>query len=119
MLSCKEESSTAQQFDPAFVHSVYIWLKNPDSKEDRAAFESSLKKFLKNSKFAKTNFIGTPPVATREIVDDTFTYSLIVTFASAADQDGYQKEEAHLKFIEESQHLWNKIQIYDANGLLP
>ncbi len=115
--SCKEKSGPEPEFDPAFVHSVYIWLKNPDSSEDRAAFEASMEKFMARSLYAKTKFLGTPPVATREIVDDTYTYNLIVTFGSAEDQDRYQTEKAHLDFIEESNHLWDKIVIYDALGL--
>lgn len=115
--SCSEKSRSKTEFDPAFVHSVYIWLKNPDSAEDRAAFEASMEKFMDRSLYAKTQFLGTPPKATREIVDDSYTYNLIVTFASAEDQDNYQTEKAHLDFIEESNHLWNKIVIYDALGL--
>lgn len=114
--SCREEKA-ASEFDPAFVHSVYIWLKNPNSAEDRAAFEASMDRFMERSLYAKTKFLGTPPKATREIVDDTYTYNLIVTFASAEEQDLYQTEKAHLDFIEESNHLWDKIAIYDALGL--
>ncbi len=116
LLSCKEEKTTTE-FDSAFVHSVYIWLKNPDSTEDKAAFEASMERFMERSLYAKTKFLGRPPKATREIVDDTYTYNLIVTFASAEDQDRYQTEKAHLDFIEESNHLWDKIVIYDALGL--
>ncbi|WP_420321437.1 Dabb family protein [Flagellimonas sp.] len=104
-------------FDPAFAHTVYFWFKDPDNKSDRAKFETSLKTFLKNSKFAKTNFIGTPPAATRDVVDGSFTYSLIVTFESAEAQEGYQTEEAHLTFIEECKDLWQKVIVYDSFGL--
>ncbi len=117
VISCKETTHSTADFDPAFVHSVYIWLKNPDSADDRAAFEASMEKFMDKTLYAKTKFLGTPPRATREIVDDTYTYNLIVTFASAEDQDNYQTEKAHLDFIEESNHLWDKIVIYDALGL--
>ena len=99
------------------MHSVYVWLKNPDDVQDRKAFEASMDKFLKNSLYARTKFLGTPPKATRDIVDDSYTYNLIVTFVSAEDQDKYQTEQAHLDFIEESSHLWNRIVIYDALGL--
>lgn len=117
LVNCKNESQSNADFNPAFVHSVYIWLKDPGSAKDRAAFESSMETFMDNSLYAKTKFLGTPPKATREIVDDSYTYNLIVTFASAEDQDKYQKEEAHLRFIEESEHLWEKVLIYDAIGL--
>ena len=113
------QKSTAKEFDANFAHSVYFWLKNPDSKEDRAKFEASLYQFLKNSKYAKTNFLGIPPKAVREVVDDSFTYNLIVTFESAEAQQSYQEEEAHLVFIEECKNLWEKVVVYDAIGTTP
>ncbi|AXT58617.1 Dabb family protein [Aquimarina sp. AD1] len=101
-------------FDKNFVHSVYIWLNNPDNPEERQLFEKSLIKFLNTSKYAKTNFVGTPAGTDREVVDNTYTYSIIVTFSSKEEQDLYQKEEAHLLFIKEASSLWNKVQIYDT-----
>ncbi|TFG71524.1 MAG: Dabb family protein [Flavobacteriales bacterium] len=106
-----------KEFDPAFAHTVYFWLKNPDNQKDRTAFETSLKKFLDHSQFAKTNFIGKPPKASRDVVDGSFTYSLIVTFESAEAQQEYQVEEPHLLFIKESSPLWNKVIVYDSKGI--
>ncbi|MEA1784477.1 Dabb family protein [Arenibacter sp. GZD96] len=116
-LSYSQTKDTMKEFDSNFAHNVYFWLKNPDSKEDRAKFETSLKKFLGSSKYAKTAFIGTPPKATRDVVDGSFTYSMVVTFDSAASQEAYQTEEVHLTFIEESSNLWNKVIVYDAVGI--
>ncbi|MGB5819038.1 MAG: Dabb family protein [Saonia sp.] len=104
-------------FNPAFAHTVFFWLEHPDSDKDREKFETSLQRFLDSSKFAKTNFIGTPPKASRDVVDDSFTYSLIVTFESSEAQEGYQKEEAHLQFIEECKDLWTKVVVYDSHGI--
>src|SRR5690606_12270339 len=61
-----------------FIHSVYFWLKNPDSKADRAAFEKSLKKFINSSKVIISKHIGMPAPTNREVIDNTYTYSLIV-----------------------------------------
>ncbi len=110
------QNSNQGNFNANFVHSVHFWFKNPDNKTDRAFFETSLKKFLNASKYAKTNYIGTPPKATRDVVDGSFTYHLLVTFESAEAQAKYQEEEVHLKFIEESSHLWEKVIVYDSNG---
>lgn len=101
-------------FDSAFVHTVYFWLANPNNEEDRAAFETSLQQFLDNSGYAKTKFIGKPPKASRDVVDGSFTYSLIVTFESAEAQQKYQDEPPHLKFVEESSGLWTKVIVYDS-----
>ncbi len=113
------QESALKEFDANFAHSVYFWLKHPDSREDRATFEASLNRFLKNSQYAKTNFLGIPPKATREVVDDSFTYNLIVTFESAEAQQSYQEENAHLVFIEECKDLWEKVVVYDAKGIDP
>lgn len=111
-----QESKSTPEFDPAFVHSVYFWLHNPDSASDRTAFEKAIHKLLANSRYTKTNFLGIPPKSTRGVVDDSFTYNLFVTFESAEAQEAYQVEKAHLAFIEEAQSLWKKVVVYDAEG---
>ncbi|KAA1246887.1 Dabb family protein [Aquimarina sp. RZ0] len=112
IFSCKNTNN--MEFANNFVHSVYFWLNQPENEEDRKAFEKSLQKFLKTSKYAKTNFIGVPAGTDRDVVDGSYTYSLIVTFSSKEEQDLYQKEEAHLLFIKESSSLWKKVQVYDS-----
>ncbi len=111
-----QESKTKPEFDPAFVHSVYFWLHNPDSESDRAAFEKAINTLLAKSKYTKTNFLGIPPKSARDVVDDSFTYNLFVTFESAEAQEAYQVEAAHLAFIKEAQSLWKRVVVYDAEG---
>ncbi len=118
LISCVEKDKEVTHFDPAFVHVVYFWMKDPSSVQDRKALEASLEKFLEQSKYAKTKFVGIPPKASREIVDDSFAYTLVLTFSSAEDQELYQKEAAHLTFIEESQDLWERVVVCDATGLV-
>lgn len=116
--SCVQiKNDMSNNFDHAFAHTVYFWFKNPDNAADKAKFEASLKKFLNNSEYAKTKYIGTPPKAVRDVVDDSFTYSLILSFESAEAQEAYQSEEAHLIFIEECQDLWEKVIVYDSQGI--
>ena len=116
LMAMSQNNKQMNEFDPNFAHVVYFWFKNPDNTADRAKFEKSLHTFLQNSKYAKTNFVGTSPKAVRDVVDDSFTYNLIVTFDSAKAQAAYQDEEAHHIFIEECKDLWEKVIVYDANG---
>lgn len=101
-------------FDPAYCHTVFFWFKRPDSASDRELFENELKLFLHDSTYAKTCFIGTPPKAIRPVVDDSFTYSLVVTFESAEAQQKYQDEPPHLRFVEQCKDLWEKVIVYDS-----
>ncbi|MDC6387477.1 Dabb family protein [Maribacter sp. PR1] len=112
-----QTEETMKEFDPTFNHTVFFWLKNPDSQADRTAFVKSLTKFLDNSGYAKTKFIGKPPKASRDVVDGSFTFSLMVSFESAEAQQAYQDEAPHKLFIEESEHLWEKVIVYDSQGV--
>jgi len=114
-----QQKDNTEVFDHEFAHVVYFWFKNPDSESDRAKFEASLKKFLDKSQYAKTKFIGRPPKAIREVVDDTFTYSLILSFDSAEAQAAYQVEPPHLVFVNECEDLWEKVIVYDSQGIEP
>lgn len=115
--SYSQEDKKMKNLNPAFVHTVYFWLNNPDSKDDQKKFEKAIGKFMKKSKHSDTHYVGKPPKATRDVVDDSFTYALIVSFKSAKDQEKYQEEKAHLEFIEEAQSLWNKVIVYDSQGI--
>ncbi|MEJ2583830.1 MAG: Dabb family protein [Robiginitalea sp.] len=110
---------TDTTFDPTYAHVVYFWLRNPDNPEECKEFEEAVRELMAKSRYTKTNFLGRPPRATREVVDDSFTYNMIVTFESAAAQSAYQEEQVHLDFIAAAGHLWKKVVVYDALGLTP
>lgn len=101
-----------------FAHIVYFWLKNPNNKEDRNAFETSLLKFINNSTFIKTRHVGKPASTNREVIDSSYSYCLSLTFENKELQDKYQEEEGHIQFIEESSKLWEKVIVYDSENIL-
>lgn len=116
-LSEVQAQKQKSEFNPNFTHVVYFWLKNPDSPDEKKAFLTSLQNFMSKSEYAKTKFIGEPAGTSRDVVDGSFTYSLILTFPSKEIQDKYQEEPAHIKFVEESQHLWKRVVVYDSVGI--
>ena len=119
--SCtKEQSKDSLQKAPGdFAHVVYFWFENPENESERAAFEKSLFKFLNSSAYIVTKHVGTPAATThRDVVDGSYTYSILLTFKNKADQDLYQEEEVHIKFIEESSHLWKRVVVYDSENIL-
>ncbi|WAJ70466.1 Dabb family protein [Catenovulum adriaticum] len=101
-----------------FVHSVYFWLKNPDSDSERKEFEAHLTKFINASKYVKSKHIGTKASSHRDVVDSSYDYTLIVTFDDKAAQDKYQDEPVHHKFVEDASHLWRKVAVYDSHSIL-
>lgn len=96
-----------------FVHHVFFWLKEPKNAEALKEFEKGIEALVKVPQI-QSYHIGTPVESPREVVDDSFTYSYIAFFKNGADQDIYQTHPIHLKFVDDCQHLWEKVIVYDA-----
>jgi len=112
------QAQKSKKIEGSFIHTVYFWLNNPDSDEDREKFLASLKKFINSSEFITGKHIGTPADTDRPVIDNTYTFSLILTFKSKEIQDKYQAEPAHKQFIKESESLWKKVLVYDSESIL-
>ena len=96
-----------------FVHHVFFLLKDPKNPEARTQFENGLHELITVPEIRSSN-IGMPVESPREVVDDSFTYSYMAFFSNKEDQVIYQTHPIHLKFIEDCQHLWKKVIVYDA-----
>jgi hypothetical protein len=100
-----------------FIHHVFFWLKNPDSKADRDKLIEGLKK-LSKVKTIKQSHIGQPAGTDREVIDRSYSISWMVIFKNKADQDSYQTDPIHLKFVEECSAVWSKVIVYDSEDVL-
>jgi hypothetical protein len=96
-----------------FVHHVYFWLKNPDSREDRNKLVEGLKK-LSKVKTIKFFHIGQPAATTRDVIDRSYAISWLAFFDTKEDQDSYQTDPIHLNFVEECSPVWTKVIVYDS-----
>jgi Stress responsive A/B Barrel Domain len=96
-----------------FIHQVYFWLKNPQSSQDRDKLLEGLIK-LKKVKSIKMVQIGVPAATSRDVIDGTYTFSWLTIFASPQDQDAYQVDPIHKKFVDDYAHLWSKVIVYDS-----
>lgn len=101
-----------------FAHTVLIWLKNPNSESDKNQLEAGLKLLIEKSEYIRSAHLGVPALTARDVVDNSYTYSLIVTFDSKEAQDKYQVEPAHKDFLATHKHLWKRVLIYDSINVL-
>ncbi|MEP3387650.1 MAG: Dabb family protein [Reichenbachiella sp.] len=116
-MSC-EPVKTKDMISGKFAHSVLIWLKNPDNASDRQKIEKGLKELIENSDYIRSAHLGVPALTARDVVDNSYTYHLMVTFGSKEEQDKYQVEPAHKKFLADCKNLWSKVLIYDSINVL-
>ena len=96
-----------------FVHHVYFWLKNAGSTEDLGKLVTGLKK-LSTVKTIRQFHIGKPASTSREVIDGSYAVSWFTIFDNKADQDSYQADPIHLKFVGEYSFLWQKVLVYDS-----
>lgn len=96
-----------------FVHHVYFWLKNPDSKEDLAQLVKGLNELSKASSI-KSYHLGVPAGTSREVIDGSYAISWLTIFANAEDEQKYQVDPIHLDFIDKCKHLWSKVVVFDS-----
>ena len=84
--------------EKSFYHNVFFWLKDPSNINDCLLFETALQNFLDTTIYPKTSVITKPAHTNREVVDNSYTYGLLVSFETKENHDLYQTEEAHQRF---------------------
>lgn len=95
-------------------HFVLFWLKPQlTTKEinDFANFFESLKP-IKLIKSLHYGLAASTPA--RSVTDNSFTYSLTITFDSIDDHNAYQEDATHLDAVEEFSKNWYRVVVHDT-----
>jgi hypothetical protein len=96
------------------AHHVFFTLKDK-SPESADQLIAACHKYLKNQKGVVCLAAGKrAPELKRDVNDQDFDVSLHIVFKTAADQEAYQKDAKHLKFIEENSARWAKVRVFDS-----
>jgi hypothetical protein len=93
-----------------FIHHVFFWLKDP---QKISGLIEGLQK-LSKAPTIKDFHIGIPAPTNRDVIDTTYSVSWLLLFETPEDQEVYQTDPVHLKFIEECAPLWEKVVVYDT-----
>jgi hypothetical protein len=103
----------AEEIKGIFIHHVYFWLTEPTNKAHKKLLKEGLQK-LSSVKTIQRFHIGEPANTSRDVIDSSYSLSWILIFNNPADQDSYQTDPIHLRFIEECKHLWSRVVVYDS-----
>lgn len=99
--------------DNPFIHHVYFYLKNPNNLADRDKLVEGLEKLSKVSTIQR-HYIGFPASTDRPVIEKGYAVSWMCMFKNLEEEEQYQQDPIHLKFIEEYGHLWGKVVVYDS-----
>jgi len=102
-----------KELEGGFFHMVFFWLVN-DTQEVKQKFLMELTQFVDQVDEIKKVHVGPPADTDRDVIDNTYSYSLVLTFDSKKEHDIYQEHPAHKKFIENASSLWEKVLVYDS-----
>ena len=96
-----------------FIHHVYFWLKDTDSKEDLEKLKAGLQK-LTGIETIGMYQIGSPAATKRDVIDTSYSVGWMLMFDNLEDEETYQEHPLHKKFVEECSGLWSKVVVYDT-----
>ena len=98
---------------PAMAHNVYFWLKEGTTDKQKKEFEEGLRK-LGTVPSLMSFYWGAPaPTEDRDVIDNSYDYSINSLFLSLEDQEKYQNDPIHLVFIENHKDIWASVKVYD------
>jgi len=109
----KKALATASNDETTFIHTVFFWMNENVTDEQKADFAKNGLEELKKIKSLHKVYYGPAAMTPREVVDNSYDFAWICHFKSSEDQDAYQEDPMHLKFIEDYKHLWKRVQVYD------
>jgi hypothetical protein len=95
-----------------FYHHVYFWLKNPDDPAEREDFLAGLKA-MRAIPTVLHSHIGTPNADPRDVVENSYTFYWLTTFA---DKDAWRVYDAHPLHdaFRAKSGLWKKVLVMDT-----
>ncbi|MBS7229440.1 Dabb family protein [Flavobacterium psychroterrae] len=103
--------STEKKF---YNHYLLFWLKKdltPKQVEDFVQFFKDLSKLP----YLKSIHYGTPANSSpRAVLDNSFSYNVVMTFESLEDLETYGKLPEHLATVKKYSIFWDKMQVHDS-----
>jgi hypothetical protein len=96
-----------------FVHAVYFWGQPDLTAADKEEWLRGLRT-LPDIHTVQQGFVGVPADTHREVVENTYTFALILIFQDKDGHDRYQADLTHLAFVETCARYWRKVIVHDS-----
>ena len=107
-------ATTARADEPQLAHMVFFTLKD-HSKESRAKFVASCKKYLAKHEGTVYFSVGTIAEDVSEPVSVTdFDVALHVVFENKGAKEKYLKNSRHDQFVGENKEFFAKVRVFDS-----
>lgn len=98
------------------IHNVYFWLKKDLENEGFHAFEQGLES-LTHDPVVKSGYFGKPANTDREVIENSYSYGLVLVFNDLVAHNQYQAGAIHLKFVDDHLSKWARVVVHDIETI--
>lgn len=107
-------SDAATEKKEVIAHSVLFWLKEGSTDQDKKDFTQFFEELRKVPTVKLLQYGPPAPTTKRDVVDNSFTYNLLVYFDNMDDLNVYETHPYHLAAIEKFSKYWDKVVVHDS-----
>jgi len=93
-------------------HQVFFYLNTELSHSALLEFEEGLETLI-NIPLVQSGYYGKPAHTNRAVVDNAYSYGLILIFKDTADHDLYQADPIHQVFLDKNAKKWDRVLVFD------
>jgi len=97
------------------THYVLFWLKEGLSTQEIKDFTGFFKELRKVPNIKSLHYGPAAQSTPRDVVDNSFTYNLLVYFNTLEDLETYGTHPIHLQAIERYSKYWTKVVVHDSS----
>jgi len=111
--------TTTENTEGMLQHTVYFYMNDDVTEQQRMDFESGLKELLEIESIYKSE-LGVPgDTESRDVTDHSFGYSIFTWFETMEDYKTYDEHPDHLEFVDTYNSLWADVKVYDSELIEP
>ncbi len=94
------------------THIVLVWLDKSLSQEQITKIIDNTKQLSKIN-YVKSMKVGRAIASTRKIVDDSFTFGIVMEFANIESMNKYLVDDNHVNYVKRLKPMIKKLLVYD------
>lgn len=107
-------ASTKKQNEKMIVHYVLFWLREDLSQQEIKDFTGFFEELKKIPNIHTLQYGPAANTNKRDVVDNSFSYNLLVQFKTMHDIEVYETHPIHLAAIEKYSKNWTKVVVHDS-----
>lgn len=111
----KKQHMEQKNKQATITHYVLFWLKEGLSDKEVEDFTGFFEELRKVPNVKSLHYGPAAKSKQRDVVDNSFTYNLLVYFDTLNDLEVYGTHPIHLQAIEKYSNYWTKVVVHDSS----